>query len=295
MNSGEYKGNYAFLQLPHSPFQFSSSPEQGQWCSTRRLPRHSSWPSTVTMLRVQDKRRPEDWDRKTSTLSGRFLPMDPRDEKVLDVLESNARGPFVDSYGPEGPPTDAYGGPAMPTEPRKWSKRSEAARKRWADPVYRAKMLEKRAEKRRRDAEANGENVKGHKLEIGCMDSVTLSDENKAQAINAYARSNKLRSEKITAFHRNRKLWMETRLDDSPKNLSDDEYVQTKIDLREKRRQSALKRAAIRRNGGKNAQTPIKPSSKSKAASASDKPDASDSENAEGEATIADDAVVEVS
>lgn len=215
-----------FIAQSHEPVRQSSSAQapHGQ----------------VIMLRVQNKRRPEDWEKKTASLSGRFLPLDPRDEAVLDVLETNSHNHFVDSYGPEGPPSDAYDGPHIPSSSRKWSKRSEAARKRWSDPIYRAKMLEKRAEKRRRDAEESDESSK--RLEIGCMDSITLSDENKAKAINAYARSNKLRSEKITAFHKNRKVWMEERLHDSPQNLSDEEYVQKKLEAREKRRQAALKR-----------------------------------------------------
>lgn len=249
----------AFLSVSQSVFAASSATEarRATFCPAHahRLQerKQRTWPSpaTVTMLRVQDKRRPEDWDKRNSSLSGRFMPMDPREENVLDVLENFERGPSPETYGPEGPPSDAYGDSGVPLASRKWSKRSEAARKRWADPVYRAKMLEKRAEKRRRDdAASNDEPEKGHKLEIGCMDSIALSEENKANAINAYARSNQLRSEKITAFHRNRKLWMEKRLDDSPKHLSDDQYLQKKLDIQEKRRQAALKRAEMRRNRG---------------------------------------------
>lgn len=201
------------------------------------------------MLRVQKKRRPEDWNRKKSSLSGRFLPMDSRDEAVLDLLEGGkGEGESTDeqSYGPEGPPSNAYGD-SVPGNEKKWSRRSEAARKRWADPAYRAKMLEKRAEKRRRDAEAAGEPPKQHKVEIGRMDSITLCDEEKAKAINDYARSNKLRSEKITAFHKNRRSWMENRLKDSPSRLSDDEYISKKKEVRERRRQSALKREMEKR------------------------------------------------
>lgn len=204
-----------------------------------RQPRVGS-AARVTMLRVQKKRRPEDWDKNVSSLSGRFLPMDPRDEAILDVLENTSRSPFIPSYGMDVRPSDVHDGIVAPSVSPKWSKRSEAARKRWSDPMYRAKMLEKRAEKRRRDAEESDESSK--RLEIGCMDSITLSDESKAKAINAYARSNKLRSEKITAFHKNRKVWMEERLQDSPQNLSEKEYIEKKLELREKRRQSAIKR-----------------------------------------------------
>lgn len=175
-----------------------------------------------------------------TTLSGRFLPMDPRDERVLDVLESeNSRSILVDISqnpdGPAGPFSDSA------TRTKKWSKRSEAARKRWADPAYRAKMLAKRAAKRRLDADAEG---KQHRLEIGCMDSITLCDDDKAKAINDYVRSNKLRSEKLSAFHQNTKEWMENRLSEgrSVSQMSDEEYVLHKKEQRERRRQSALKR-----------------------------------------------------
>lgn len=175
--------------------------------------------------------------------------MDPRDQAVLDLLEGDGgRSASIEeeSYGPEGPPTDAYGD-SMLGGAKKWSRRSEAARKRWADPAYRAKMLEMRAEKRRRDAEASGEPPKQHKVEIGPMDSIRLCDEEKAKAINDYARSNKLRSEKITVFHRDRRLWMENRLKDSPSRLSDEQYARRKGEIRERRRQSALKREREKR------------------------------------------------
>lgn len=198
--------------------------------------------TNVTMLRVQKKRRPEDWDKKMSSLSGRFLPLDPGDETVLEALDrETGRGPGVqDSYDADEPSVSEYGD-YTPVSMKKWSKRSEAARKRWADPAYRAKMLQKRAEKRRRDAEAAGEQPKA-KVEIGRMDSITLCNDEKAKAINDYARSNQLRSEKITAFHHNRTQWMADRLSNSPARLSDEEYVQQKLQVKERRRMSALRR-----------------------------------------------------
>lgn len=202
------------------------------------------------MLRVQKHRLPEDWDKRVSKLSGRFLPLDPGDETVLDVLENDsAHSVSVEDayYGPEGPPSEEYGASMGLALSKKWSKRSEAARKRWADPAYRAMMLKKRAEKRRRDAEASGELPKQHKVEIGRMDSVTLSGDDKAKAINAYARSNKLRSEKITAFHRNRKTWMETRLSDSRFRVSDEDYVARKKKTQENRQEFARQRAIKRK------------------------------------------------
>lgn len=192
------------------------------------------------MLRVQKKRRPENWDKITSNLSGRFLPLDPRDEEIIDLLvgEKYSSVSLEDLYHTEGPPAEAF--EDNTTEQRKWSRRSGAARRRWADPAYRTKVLAKRAEKCRKNAEMN----EGHKakVEIGPVDSITLCDDDKAKAINNYARSNKLRSEKITAFHRNRKQWMENRLKDSPMKLSDEEYVKQKIEKRKRRRYFALER-----------------------------------------------------
>lgn len=198
------------------------------------------------MLRVQKKRRPEEWDKNMSNLSGRFLPMDPRDENILNALEAETvlGSDIEESYGPDGPPASAYGDYAPST--KKWSKRSEAARKRWADPVYRERMLKKRAEKKQRDAEAAGGPPKP-KVEIGRMDSITLCNDDKAKAINDYVRSNKLRSEKITAFHRDRRQWMENRLKDSPARLTDDEYLKRKLELRERRRSNARKREEAKR------------------------------------------------
>lgn len=138
-----------------------------------------------------------------------------------------------DVYAAEGPTAQAFTDDTAGVQ--KWSRRSEAARKRWADPVYRAKVLEKRAEKRKQ----NGHRAK---VSIGPVDSITLCSDDKAKAINDYARSNQLRSEKITAFHRNPKLWMENRLRDSPMKLSDEEYVNKKILRQERRRRFALQR-----------------------------------------------------
>lgn len=163
--------------------------------------------------------------------------MDPREEAVLDILERPIREVSIEEFQLDGSIPHSFSESSNHGAPRKWSKRAEAARKRWADPVYRAKMLEKRAEKRRRDAEETNP-----RLEIGVMDSITLCDDDKAQAINNYARSNKIRSEKITAFHRNKRQWMEKRLSDTPAKLTNDEYVSRKMALREKRRQSAFKR-----------------------------------------------------
>lgn len=188
------------------------------------------------MLRVQKHRIPEEWSNESRGISNRFLPLDPGDEVILDELAGTSTESRAEQLGPgasvfdssasnvygggvgEGPPAAAYGpGGGRSEDGRKWSKRSEAAKKRWADPEYRAKMLAKRQEKRRQDAEA-GLIVEGKaKVEIGRLDSITLSGEEKAAAINAYARSNTRRSEKLMRFHRDERTWMENRLSEGEK------------------------------------------------------------------------------
>lgn len=163
----------------------------------------------VTMLRVRKDRRPDDWEQRQASLSGRFLPLDPKDEFVLDIVEGSARVADSpdDDFGEDGPPASAYAGAAQPGRPRKWSRRADAARRRWADPAFRGMMLEKRAEKRRQEEEGRKKAIT-----IGCMDSITLCDDDKAKQINDYVRSNRLKSEKITAYHADRRSWMEDRL-----------------------------------------------------------------------------------
>lgn len=199
------------------------------------------------MLRVRPGRKPEDWDARMSHLSGRFLPLDPGDEVLLDVLESGFKRGGVEAveYGPEGPPVEAYGSASLNGRSGKWSKRSEAARKRWADPAYRAKMIAMREEKKKRDEDASA--PKTHKVEIGRMDSITLCDDDKAKAINDYARSNKRRSEQMTAFHHDKRTWMESRLSDGVAARWTDNYVEGKLLKKEKRRQAALRRHALKR------------------------------------------------
>lgn len=233
----------------------------GQFPPTSPPRRVRSMPSQprVTMLRVQRKRRPNDWEKKNSELTGRFLPLDPRDEKVLDALEEGARPPELVKFGPEGPPSLAYGSSGA-AHVKQWSKRSQAAQKRWADASYRARMLKMRAEKKLLNEKKNGVSPKRvppkHKVEIGPMDSVTMCNDDKARAINQYTRSNKVRSEKLSSFHRNRKVWMERRLGEGEGNLSDEEYVAKKKEIQEKRRNIALKRAQRKREKEKQADKP---------------------------------------
>lgn len=142
------------------------------------------------MLRVPKHRRPP----PPPGLSGRFLPLDADDERLLDELARGRHMPggrFADDGGSE-------------KEKEAWSNRSEAAKKRWADPTYRAMMLTKR----RRKKAAEG------KVRIGSMDSVTLSGDEKAREINDYVRSCKRRSESLEAFHRDGAGWMKRRLEE---------------------------------------------------------------------------------
>lgn len=79
------------------------------------------------------------------------------------------------------------------------------------------------------------------------MDSITLCDDEKAKAINTYARGNMLRREKLSAFHRDRQLWMEKRLGRGQSKMTEEEYVGSKKEKQEKRQLLALKRAETRR------------------------------------------------
>lgn len=197
----------------------------------------------VTMLRVRKSRLPEDWESRAHSLSGRFLPLDPREENVLDILDGSVGG-TEEEFGTEGPPSAAYGNSAEPGRARTWNKRAEAARRRWKEPAFRAKMLAKRAAKKARD-----EAARTPRIEIGCMDSITLCDDDRAKMINDYVRSNRLRSEKITAYHRDRRTWMETRLsagEDLRWRMNRVEYKKQRQDKRqeEARRRHARMRAA---------------------------------------------------
>lgn len=212
------------------------------------------------MLRVQKRRRPEDWEKRLSSLSGRFLPLDPADEAVLDVLErrndKNSTEEDLIPCGPEGPPSRAYG----TLSKTKWSKRAEAAKKRWADPAYRAKMLAMRAEKRQQDIEAGIKSPPKMKrrVQIGRLDSITLSSEEKAKAINSYALSNKRRSEKLTLYHRDQRTWIANR-------LSSGEQMRfcSTVEEYKKQRQEARQAIARKRHSKKRAKVQLEALSES--------------------------------
>jgi hypothetical protein len=223
------------------PLQFDSA----DVLLTRRRP--------PSMLRVQDRRKPDDWDKRNESLSGRFLPLDPSDEVVLDELERAAPGGRA-AEDPEGPPATAYGTAASGP---KWSKRAEAAKKRWADPLYRAKMLDMRAAKKERDLlnaggvvgeekGSPGKAARKKKLQIGKLDSITMSRAEMANAINEYAQSNQRRSEKLASFHRDRATWMARRLSDGQMLRDGLDSDDSKKKRQEERQAVARKRHVVR-------------------------------------------------
>lgn len=191
---------------------------------------------TVRMLKVPKSKRPAGWDGPPTTLSGRFLPMDPRDEMFLDNMNSvpGSRVPDVE-YGSEGPPASAYSGNGEPGRSKVWNKRAAAAKRRWEDPEYRVKMLQKRRATR---------NNNTGKINIGACESITLVDDERAKEINAYARSNRLKSEKISFYHRDRKGWMESRLNQGEELRHRMNKVEYKKQMQEKRQEDARLRHA---------------------------------------------------
>ncbi|KAA8491813.1 hypothetical protein FVE85_8295 [Porphyridium purpureum] len=96
---------------------------------------------------------------------------------------------------------------------KKWSRKSEAAKRRWANPEYRRKILAKRRAKMAA-AKLAEKPVRTRGVQIGAMDSVTHSSDEKAAAINRYARSLKLRSERMQLYKRDQMTWMNERLDE---------------------------------------------------------------------------------
>eukprot|EP00188_Purpureofilum_apyrenoidigerum_P006352 Plantae.Rhodophyta-Purpureofilum_apyrenoidigerum.ctg9727.p1 GENE.Plantae.Rhodophyta-Purpureofilum_apyrenoidigerum.ctg9727~~Plantae.Rhodophyta-Purpureofilum_apyrenoidigerum.ctg9727.p1 ORF type:complete len:251 (-),score=61.90 Plantae.Rhodophyta-Purpureofilum_apyrenoidigerum.ctg9727:491-1243(-) len=177
-----------------------------------------------------DSRRPH-----PGSLQGKFLPTDSQPED--DMPDVVADEEFFDSYGDirEGLPRTGL----EPAEVKKWNKRAEAAKKRWANPDYRKKMMEKRRQKK----EGRERIERKHRVQIGSMDSVTLSSDQKAREINAYAQSNKLRSEKLEKLHQNKEKWMQERLESGTylrDRFNNDDYKRQK---QLERKQLALERA----------------------------------------------------
>lgn len=206
--------------------------------NTTRPSRVCSRAHSITMLKVPKSKRPADWDGPPTTLSGRFLPMDPRDEMFLDNMNRKpGTGIPEDEYGAEGPPATAYSGSGEPGSSKVWNRRAAAAKRRWEDPEYRAKMLQKRR--------TTKDNISWKmKMTIGACESITLVDDERAKEINNYARSNRLKSEKISFYHRDRKAWMESRLNQGEELRSRMNTVEYKKEMQEKRQQHARLRHA---------------------------------------------------
>jgi len=192
------------------------------------------------MLKVPKSKRPAGWEGPPTTLSGRFLPLDPRDEMFLDNMSHAPYSGGTDvEYGSEGPPSSAYSGSPEPGRSKMWNKRAAAAKRRWEDPEYRAKMLEKR-----RTTKNKNNKKKNGGIGIGACESITLVDDERAKEINDYARSNRLKSEKITFYHRDRKGWMESRLHEGEEIRHRMNKVEYKKEMQEKRQQRARLRHA---------------------------------------------------
>jgi len=202
----------------------------------------------------QESRRP-----RLGSLQGKFLSMESQLED--EVVETDTNEEYFDSFGDvrEGLPRTGL----EPTVVKKWNRRAEAAKKRWANPEYRKKMMEKR----RRKKEGEEKTERKHRVQIGNMDSVTLSSDEKAREINAYAQSNKLRSEKLEKLHQDKEKWMQERLaSGSPlrDHLNNDEYKRQR-QLERKRlaleRVQKMKEEAARRKEARKSQNGPKPNS----------------------------------
>lgn len=218
----------------HPAFAFSNVP--GNLPSATKASRVCRRALSITMLKVPKSKRPAAWDGPPTTLSGRFLPMDPRDEMFLDNMNRKpGAGSAEVEYGAEGPPASAYSGSGEPGRSKVWNKRAAAAKRRWEDPEYRAKMLQKR----RSTKDANGIGMR-----IGACESITLVDDERAKEINNYARSNRLKSEKISFYHRDRKGWMESRLNQGEELRNRMNTVEYKKEMQEKRQEHARLRHA---------------------------------------------------
>uniref|UniRef100_A0A7S0BQY4 Uncharacterized protein n=1 Tax=Rhodosorus marinus TaxID=101924 RepID=A0A7S0BQY4_9RHOD len=172
-------------------------------------------------------------------LQGRFLPADSENiAKADEVDEEN-----FDILGDvrEGLPSSYF---ELPEE-RKWNKRAQAAKKRWADPEYRKKMIQKRNLKKEKGAE----DEKKDGDEVGAIDSLSAPQEDEVPAgSDAHALANKLRSEKLESHHRDKTKWMEERLASGAElrdRLNNDEF---KAERQEKRKQMAIKRHRKRKD-----------------------------------------------
>lgn len=144
-----------------------------------------------------------------------------------------------------------------------WSNRSQAAKRRWADPVYRETLL-----KKRRDNAAPA--ARASRLVIGPVDSVVFSPSpvqseiwrSKADEINAWARANQLRREAALRWRDDPIGATEARLESGEELRSRLDNTTYRIVLQEQRRESALKGwQSRRRNQAKRLQAIIANSS----------------------------------
>lgn len=96
-----------------------------------------------------------------------------------------------------------------------WSNRSQAAKRRWADPEYREKVVKKRRENAAAAAAAAPARTPSSGLAIGPLDSVVFSPSraqteiwrSKADEINRWARANQLRREGTLRWKRDPMGW----------------------------------------------------------------------------------------
>lgn len=136
-----------------------------------------------------------------------------------------------------------------PTSAGVWSNRSQAAKRRWADPEYRAKVVKKRREN------AAPKRAPNSGLAIGPLDSVVFSPSpaqteiwrSKADEINRWARANQLRREGTLRWKRDPMGWTLDNLasgDAMRSRLNNDTY---KSERQQQRKLEAMARWETRR------------------------------------------------
>lgn len=239
-----------FVAVPFDPFR-SFMP----W--KRRLNGLHGPLRSVTMLNL---RRGIREGPESRSLRGRFVPPSSLEVemKQLNSLQSNdllssssdatARSSEFASHTEEETDEGLYdGGLSAPGNvdngsKRRWNRRSEAAKKRWADPEYRAKMMNSRQKTKREKASQN------KRVEIGPMDSIVGSSDQKSKMIMDYAIANAKRADKIRRFHHQRASWMRERLSggqDKRDSFNNDDF---KLERKQKRSEVARKRQQRRKS-----------------------------------------------
>eukprot|EP00186_Timspurckia_oligopyrenoides_P002069 CAMPEP_0182442482 /NCGR_PEP_ID=MMETSP1172-20130603/1390_1 /TAXON_ID=708627 /ORGANISM="Timspurckia oligopyrenoides, Strain CCMP3278" /LENGTH=198 /DNA_ID=CAMNT_0024637359 /DNA_START=204 /DNA_END=800 /DNA_ORIENTATION=- len=169
-----------------------------------------------------------------SSLQGRFVPLIPSIEQEMALDRPDAGNEEeMDEYGlvSDGLPKRE---PEFSSEKRSWSTKSQAAKRRWANPEYRQKILEKRRAK----VASKKSNVTP-RVQIGTMDSVALSTDEKAAEIIRYCRSNQLRSEAMRRFRRDPLGWMNEKLQSGQEHRERKNSAEHKLQQKQKRSESA--------------------------------------------------------